>query len=79
MGGRSWAGPTHAPGGSVTCRVSVIIAKPRGQLRFIASYVPRLGSRYIVTASSDGAVASTSGVLGPLTAAAGAGSGRAAP
>ncbi len=34
-----------SPCGSVTVRVSVIIAKPRGQLRFIACCGPRLGSR----------------------------------
>jgi hypothetical protein len=34
-----------SPGGSVTVRVSVIIANPRGQLRFIACSGPLKGSR----------------------------------
>jgi hypothetical protein len=34
-----------SPGGSVTVRFSVIIAKPCGQLRFIVPYSPRFGSR----------------------------------
>ena len=34
-----------SPGGRVTVRFSVIIAKPCGQSRFIASCIPRLGSR----------------------------------